>query len=107
MIYGSCTSTGKRTHRSEDDMSDWICNKCDIGVLDRKKRVQASNKLEFCVICPECGCENPEFSFTSDPDSGWSRGPITLVVGGVPSDSDVEPFMSGISGPFPPGVKMT
>lgn len=85
----------------------WLCNKCDVGVLDSDKKVRSpKNRIEAVVICPECGAENPVWSFTSDPACA-PPSDVSLVVGGVPSDSDVEPFMSGNSGLIEPGVADT
>jgi len=63
-------------------MSDWLCNKCNVGVLDPNKKVRSASGLEFGVGCPECGQWNPTISFGSS-----------------------EPFISESSGPIEPGVK--
>lgn len=60
----------------------WICNKCEVGVLDPDKRVRAQNDLEFVVICPNCGAENPTISFTSDDDD-FPKDSIKIISGGL------------------------
>ena len=75
-------------------LKDWLCNRCDVGVLDPKKRVRASNGLEFVVVCPECGSENPEFSFTNDDDCGLRHEKYSLVAGDILNSEVPIPFAS-------------
>jgi len=58
-------------------MSDWLCNKCHVGVLDPDKKVRSANGLEFGVGCPECGQWNPTILPSDRDDPNWGMGKAT------------------------------
>ncbi len=74
-----------------DEKKSWICNKCDLGVLDDVTTTPSSamyfGTREAVRICPECGEENPMWlPNMDDPDIGvkWPDDNIQFIAGGLP-----------------------
>lgn len=83
-------------------MSNWLCNKCEVGVLNDVKQTLSKRSYmgmrEAVCVCPECGEENPVWSLSDDPDCGVKlpEDTIVLIAGGLPNEwkllVDVEPM---------------